>query len=397
MTRSSWRHYLGLVAAMGALGMAGCNTCPGRVSLSSPPQFPESLPAATFEPTIPTPKEQSPQPSEIVVPSPPDLIDDDLGPDDVTVGDTQIQRHPLEEVSDAELFERLRSDLPGLGSMSVGLPNSGRLINSVRMPEDPRWVLVDKSHAYGTQETVDYLTQAIARVNEVHLNAPPLHVGHISGPKGGFLRPHRSHQSGRDVDLGYYYRNGGQWYLVADQTSLDVELTWALVRALITLTDVRFILIDRTIQSLLRAQAESIGEDKEWLDDVFLGRKGKTSPLIRHVAGHRTHMHVRFYNPTAEETARRSYSALVKLNLVQAPTHYLMHRVKKGETLTSIAKRYGTSVRALKRANRLRSSKIIARKSYKIPRTGPASARGRVSIPARRLPPQPKALPLPPL
>jgi penicillin-insensitive murein endopeptidase len=222
-----------------------------------------------------------------------------------------------------------------------------------------------------------------------------LNIGHISGPSGGFLRPHRSHQSGRDVDLGYYYQDGGQWYLAANATSLDRGRTWALVRALITETDVHFIFIDHSIQGLLREYAEGLGEDPNWLDDVFRGRGAAGAALIRHAPGHRTHLHVRFYSPVAQETARRSHSAMVQLNLIDRPQHFAEHRVKKGETLIQIAQRYGTTVNAIKRANGLRSSKIIARKAYKIPRTGPASAGPRIRIPPRRLPPAPISLPKP--
>ena len=41
-----------------------------------------------------------------------------------------------------------------------------------------------------------------------------------------------------------------------------------------------------------------------------------------------------------------------------APGH-VIHRVRKGQTLSTIARRYGTSVRAIMRANRLRSSRYI--------------------------------------
>ena len=319
----------------------------------------------------------------------PELLEDDVAsPEAAAVPEPQAIVHPLDGVGDAEISRRVEHDLASLGSMSIGLPHRGQQVNAVQMPQDPRWILVDKSHAWGTEETVQYLERAIARVYEQFPDAPPLHIGHISGKAGGFLRPHRSHQSGRDVDLGYFYAGGGHWYLRADDTSLDTARTWALVRALIVETDVRFILIDRSIQTLLRAHAESIGEDDAWLEDVFRGRGPQRPPLIRHVPGHRTHMHVRFYNPLAQETARRSYAGLVRHKVIKPPQHYLQHKVKKGETLIHLAKRYGTTVGAIKRANRLRSNKILARKSYKIPRTGPASAGPRVAIPPRRLPPK---------
>lgn len=296
--------------------------------------------------------------------------------------------HPLEALSQEELEHRLRHDIESLGSMSVGSPNGGRLLNAVKLPDDPRWELVDPAHAWGTAETIEYLRTAIAAVHARFPQTPALHIGHISRQSGGHLSPHRSHQSGRDVDLGYYYQaEEHQWYRRATKKTLDLDRTWTLVRSLITETDVRLILIDISVQRVLREHAERMGEDPAWLDDVFRGNGPERPALIRHEPGHATHIHVRFYNPIAQETARRCYASLVKLGRVQPPVHYIQHRAGKGDTLIGLAKRYGTTVRAIQRANGLRSSTIYARKLYKIPRRGPAAAGPQVEVPPRRLPP----------
>jgi LysM repeat protein len=44
-----------------------------------------------------------------------------------------------------------------------------------------------------------------------------------------------------------------------------------------------------------------------------------------------------------------------------------VHQVRRGETLGSIARRYGTSVRALMRANSLRTSRIQAGVALRVP------------------------------
>lgn len=295
--------------------------------------------------------------------------------------------HPLRALSKEEIRARLKSDPESLGSISVGLPNGGRLLNGVRLPEDPRWVLVDPANAYGTRETVDYVIAAIAEVVEQHPGTPPLHIGHLSAPRGGPLRPHLSHQSGRDVDLGYYYRGGEAWYQRATRQNLDLARSWTLVKALVSHTDVRFILIDRSVQALLREHALTSGEDPEWVADLFDGTPGKSSALIRHAPGHASHLHVRFYNPLAQESGRLTYQALVEEKVVEPPTHYISHRVAKGETLVHLAKRYGTTVREIKRANRLRSNTILAKKTYKIPSKGPATSGEPPGVPPRRVPP----------
>jgi murein endopeptidase len=296
--------------------------------------------------------------------------------------------HPFAHLSDAELHARLREDPTSLGSLSIGRPSGGRLIGGVQMPEGPHWRLVSPDGAFGTEETVAFLKTTIEAVAKHFPGTKPLPIGHISGKAGGPLAPHISHQNGRDVDLGFYYLDDSPWYRRATAKNFDVARNWALVRGFVTMTDVELILIDHRLQGLLRAHAEALGEDRAWLDDVFRGKAGRP-PLVRHAPGHGTHLHVRFFNPTAQETARRCLDALVELGLVEPPTYFVHHRVRKGETLGKLAKRYGTTVRAIQRANGLRSTLIQAKKTYRIPRTGPAPReRGPIRVPRRRLPPR---------
>jgi penicillin-insensitive murein endopeptidase len=297
--------------------------------------------------------------------------------------------HPFANLSDSELEARLVDDPASLGSMSVGRPNAGLLFNGKIMPAGDGWELVDPSHAYGTEETTEYLETAIRAVRERFPDTPKLSIGHISAKGGGYLRPHVSHQAGRDVDISYYYTHGARWYRRADANNLDVARTWAFVRALVTQTDVELLLIDRSIQKLLREYAEGIGEDRAWVNALFKG-DGVLPPIIRHAPGHATHLHIRFYNPIAQETGRRLYSALVRHGLVRPGAAFVVHVAKKGETLVQIAKRYGTTVPAIRRANGLKSTVIQAKKAYRIPQAGhapPSIVAGPIAIPPRRLPP----------
>ena len=296
--------------------------------------------------------------------------------------------HPLAGVSDAELEARLLEDPASLGPLSLGRASSGALFNGKQMPTGRQWRVVSPPETWGTDETIDALIHCIARVNEQFPDTPPIHIGDISRKNGGHHAPHTSHQSGRDVDLGYYYNTTKAWYTRATEGNLDLPRTWALVRALITETDVQAIFMDHAVQKLLRAHAEGIGEDPVWLDDIFGGPASARRPLITHEPGHRTHLHVRFYNPVAQETGRRVYPLLIKHSLVSPPTYYVKHKARSGDTLGRIARQYGTSVTALKKANQLRSSRIYRGRTYKIPRRGGVSSvTEKLVIPARRLPP----------
>ena len=272
--------------------------------------------------------------------------------------------------------------------MSLGRTNAGALFNAVPMPKGPRWKVVNPRETWGTSETVEALIRCIDVVNEQFPDTRPVNIGDIGIKSGGYLKPHISHRSGRDVDVGYYYTTEERWFTAATAGNLDVARSWAFVRAMVTETDVERIFIDRSVQKLLRAHAESIGEDAAWLDELFGGPRSTLRALIKHEKGHKTHIHVRFYNPIAQETGRRLYATLIKHKKISPPTYFIKHKVRKGDTLGRLARIYKTNVRALKKANGLRSTLIITGRKYKIPRRGGVKPMPNpLTVPARRLPP----------
>lgn len=324
-----------------------------------------------------------------------DDVLDDGGEDEAPPSEAQATRaHPLDGWSDAQIAEAIRSDLPSLGSMSLGSCNAGALLNGVQATDTPLYQPVSPSGAWATQETLDFLSQALRKVHEQYPGTPPLALGDISGKHGGPSRPHVSHQSGRDVDIAYFYNDGGRWYARGTAKNLDLARNWAFVRALITETDVDLILIDHSIQALLEQYALAHGEDREWLSGVFRGVAGQLRPIIRHAPGHATHIHVRFFNPIAQETARRCHPQLLEARLTSAPQSFISHKVKKNETLGMIARKYGVTVPRLRAANGLKKSLIREKSVLRVPvaSRGPARPTERVRVPARRLPPPRKAV-----
>lgn len=295
----------------------------------------------------------------------------------------------LGELSDAELEHLLADNPEALGGLSIGGPSAGVLVGGERMPEGDEWKLVDPGRAYGTRETCEFLAHAIHKVTQQLPGGHPLYIGHISARTGGHLNPHKSHQAGRDVDISFFYQGeeAARWYKRGTKDNLDLPRTWAFVRALISDTDVEMILIDHSIQKLLYDYAQSIGEDREWLDDVFHGKAGAHRALILHAPGHATHIHIRFFNPIAQEAARRLYPKLIASGKINPPTRYTSYVAKKGDTLIKLAKRFNTTVKAIQQANGLRGSLIRAKVAYKIPQPSGVSLPPRPRIPARRVPP----------
>jgi penicillin-insensitive murein endopeptidase len=193
-----------------------------------------------------------------------------------------------------------------LASLSFGEPNRGSLLNAVQMPEDERWETIAPERAWATQETVEFLRHAIESVHQQYPDTPKVLIGDLSQKYGGFLRRHRSHQSGRDADIGYIYKDGAKWYTRVTVDNLDRERTWSFVKALISETDVEYIFMARYVQDLLREYAEQVENDAAWLDEVFQS-VGRRNTLIRNTWGHATHMHVRFYNNLATNVGSLTY------------------------------------------------------------------------------------------
>ena len=183
-------------------------------------------------------------------------VDDDSAPDAAEAesesaqpGSTDGRLRYSADLNEAELQRRWKDDLSSLGTISVGFADQGRLINAARMPQDEAFVCQRPELAFGTQETVEALTLAFRAVHKQFPASAPARLSHIGLADGGYLRPHRSHQSGRDADIGFFYTNDSIPGRGARREKLiDPARNWALLRALVTQTDVQVILVDRGIR-----------------------------------------------------------------------------------------------------------------------------------------------------
>src|SRR5689334_18873626 len=92
-------------------------------------------------------------------------------------------------------------------SQSVGLPWQGRLPDGVLMEESPTVRYVNErppaEHFYGTAELVGLLEIGAQHVAQTLPGGARLTVGDLSKHGGGDILSHRSHENGRDVDLGF--------------------------------------------------------------------------------------------------------------------------------------------------------------------------------------------------
>ena len=213
-------------------------------------------------------------------------------------------------MSAAELHHLARTTPDRLGPAIVGRPNRGKLWNPVRLESGPGLEVMTDERNYATSATVSSIRAAVAEV-EREFPGSVLRIGDLSGRRGGYIRPHRSHQAGVDADIGFYYRTPSKWYTKANASNLDRPRSWALLKALIAQGTVEYLFVDRSIQVLLRDYALSVGEPREFVEGLF-ETPAKRDTLIRHTWGHLTHFHVRFIDPVAEETGRRAGPSLEK-------------------------------------------------------------------------------------
>jgi penicillin-insensitive murein endopeptidase len=387
---------LAALAALAALSLGALAGCAGALGEGAYPAAPPPM-AAPLPPPAPVALPVAPGVApDVGALGPNNLADDDLAAlDDDDEGPSAAAAAPASSpalaLSDAEIDQRYHHDLASLGPASVGPASAGALVNGVQMPRSDRWQLSDPGRAYGTQETVDALTRCVERVNLRFPGTPAIMIGHLSARNGGHLSPHRSHQSGRDADVGYYYKGGTKPFIHAGAENLDLPRTWALVKAALQETTVEMILIDHAVQRVLADYAASSGESPAFIDEVFQIRGKNARAPIRHVKGHDNHIHFRFHNPIAEAMGRRvarfvviprvpqqqpSHGARVAVEKADAPPSapaYAQIRARSGDTLVILARRYGTTVDEIQRANNLNGNAIRAGIVYRIPQK-PGSA-----------------------
>lgn len=177
--------------------------------------------------------------------------------------------------------------------------DSGVLRQGVQLAAGQHYMVKTPSHAWGTAKTVRLIQTAVAAYRRKISKAPEVHVGDISRKGGGKFPPHRSHQHGRDVDVGYVLKGDGadeSRFLHANKSNLDLERTWALIKAFIDTDEVRYIFMDYDLQRLVYEHAKSTGVSAETLDALFQYPRGKRRSygLIRHWRNHVNHFHVRF-------------------------------------------------------------------------------------------------------
>lgn len=190
------------------------------------------------------------------------------------------------------------TNVPASESESVGTPNDGRLKNAMALPSHPGYVIRDHDRAFGTAELVYSMRSVFDEFLRSHPRAPKVEVHDLSLRAGGPIADHRSHQSGRDVDLAYMYKGchkRGCRFKRVSPKDLDAELQWALLKPWLQTAQVEAVFMDYALQREVYKEAKRDGASRDELALWFQYPRGKNFPLgvVRHYPAHADHMHVR--------------------------------------------------------------------------------------------------------
>lgn len=184
------------------------------------------------------------------------------------------------------------------GSLSRGYPTGGRLTAGARLPESPDYTLRTPDTAYGSTHAMQVIQHAIAAFRHETAYLGEVLVCSLSKRRGGRFPPHRSHRTGRDVDIGLVAYPGfprGEGHK-ARGGEVDWAATWLLMRHFIETEQVTYIFLSYHLQPALYEAALALGATDEELSRVIQWprkRRAKTSAIVRHAAGHTGHFHVR--------------------------------------------------------------------------------------------------------
>lgn len=201
-----------------------------------------------------------------------------------------------------------------VAGQSRGRPQRGSLVSGVKLPHSSQYFRRRPDWVWGAQHVVDHVRKAIDTVNRKHRGVHRLAIGDISSQSGGVLPGHGSHQSGRDVDLGLYFRTVPDGYpeefVRAKDGKLDAAATWTLVHALVkaskTSSGPERIFLDYKVQGQLYEAARKAGHSRAALKKVFQYPDGRWAKerLVQHEPKHDDHLHVRFKCPPRDDGCR---------------------------------------------------------------------------------------------
>ncbi len=221
-----------------------------------------------------------------------------------TVSEARPKRHGAQKKRVAVDSPAIRAPTVRTRDRSIGAPWSGRLQAPARLPRGEGYVIRRPNRAFGTRTTVALVRDAVTNTLEAFPKVHVLAIGDLSAESGGAITEHHSHQSGRDVDLGLFYKKKPAGYPASfvrgTAANLDSAATWKLLWELAkTASDdggAQIMFLDYDVQAIVYRWAKDHEVSEKRLDRVFQYPHGRSSAngVVRHFPNHDNHIHVRF-------------------------------------------------------------------------------------------------------
>ena len=229
----------------------------------------------------------------------------------VAPADARPKRVAVTQPSETETKPRAK---PRPRGQSVGAPWSGSLARATKFRAPDRTFVRRPHRTFATRTTVAHTRRAIAATLRSYPDLHDLAIGDFSAERGGWISEHSSHQSGRDVDIGLFYKSKPagypQSFVNADAKTLHCAAMWLLIVNLVNTHDedggLHVMFLDFELQGVLYKWAKKNGVSTKRLNQVFQyphGR-GAAAGFVRHEPNHSDHLHVRFKCAAADPSCR---------------------------------------------------------------------------------------------
>ena len=193
---------------------------------------------------------------------------------------------------------------------SIGKPNRGALKYGVRLDPDGdglgRGFAVARHRAalWGTPELVK-LVKKCGRTYRRYFSRKyaPIPVGDLSSRDGGPLKSHKSHQSGRDVDVGFMRKKplSKGYFSDTSPRQMNMYAQWVVLKCFLDDPQTQMIFIERSRVRALKKYIKRIYKKRPKKLKRYLGFfPGGRNKVIRPDKVHKSHMHVRIRCPKGD-------------------------------------------------------------------------------------------------
>lgn len=186
---------------------------------------------------------------------------------------------------------------------SIGRPNQGSLKNAVHLDPDGDGlgrgfaVAQHRPNLWGTPELVSLVQRCGKNYRSYFsLKYPPIPIGDLSSREGGALKKHKSHQSGRDVDVGFMRKKPLSKGYFTDTTPPEMNMyaQWVVLKCFLDDPQIDKVFIEKSRVKAIQ----------QYIKNIYKKRPKKLALYLSYFPGgkrkaiypdkiHKSHMHVR--------------------------------------------------------------------------------------------------------